>query len=130
MRRLLAWLAGGGALGDRGERCAARWLRRRGYRILERKYSLGRDEADLIALDPDGRTVVIVEVKTRSTDEPGPETGIDHKKRYRLGRLAERLGRQPRFAGRPLRFDAVAIVWPKEGRPQVRHYVDAFESPF
>ena len=51
------------SLGDRGERLAARWLTRRGYRILHRKLTIGRDEADLVAVDPHG-TVVIVEVKT------------------------------------------------------------------
>ncbi len=43
-----------GTLGDKGERLAARWLSRHGYRIIHHNYTLGKDEADLIALDPDG----------------------------------------------------------------------------
>ena len=27
-------------------------------------------------------------------------------------------------------LDAVAIVWPPDGDPEVRHYEDAFESPW
>ena len=127
LRRLLA---GAGPLGRRGERLAARFLRRRGYRILRRGYTAGRDEADLVAVDPDGRTLVIVEVKTRATDAPPPEAGIGPAKQYRLARLAERLLKEPAFRDRPLRFDAVSIVWPPQGEPQVRHFRDAFESPW
>ena len=116
--------------GARGEPYAARWLRRRGYQILMRNFTLGDDEADLVALDPDGVTVVIVEVKTRRSDEPPPEEQIDGRKRFRLARLAARLQRSGEYEGRPFRFDAVAIVWPDPGRPVVRHYVGAFDSPF
>ncbi len=118
------------SLGDKGEQFAARWLRRHGYHILHRKYRVGDDEADLIALDPDGRTIVIVEVKTRSTDEPAPEAGIDRKKQFRLARLAARLAKRPSFRDRPLRFDAIGVVWPDHGKPQIRHFVAAFEAPF
>ncbi len=118
------------SLGDKGERFAARWLRRHGYCILHRKYRVGDDEADLIALDPDGRTIVIVEVKTRSTDEPAPQASIDHNKQFRLARLAARLAKRPSFRDRPLRFDAIGVVWPDRGKPQIRHFVAAFDAPF
>jgi putative endonuclease len=132
MRRLLRLLrrGSGGALGERGERLAARWLARRGYRILHRRYTVGHDEADLIAVDPGGRTLVIVEVKTRTADVPGPEAGITRDKRFRLARLASRLHERPEFHDHAIRFDAVAIVWPRDGDPDIRHYEDAFESPW
>ncbi len=136
LRRLLRLLrplprgGSGGALGDRGERLAARWLKRRGYRILHRGLTIGHDEADLIAVDPDGRTLVIVEVKTRTAGVPGPEAGITRDKRCRLARLASRLQERPQFRDHPIRFDAVAIVWPRDGDPDIRHYEDAFESPW
>ncbi len=131
MIRLLRRLfAAGGPLGRRGERFAERYLKRRGYRILRRGWRAGRDEADLVAVDPDGRTLVIVEVKTRRSDAPPPEASIGRTKQYRLSRLADRLLKEPAMRGRPLRFDAVAIVWPADGEPEVRHYVDAFECPW
>jgi putative endonuclease len=129
MRRLLGASWGGApgrTLGDRGERLAARWLSRRGFRILHRKLTIGRDEADLVAVDPDGRTLVIVEVKTRATDAPGPETGLTRAKGSHLARLASRLQERREFHGHPIRLDAVAIVWPPDGDPEVRHYEDAF----
>jgi putative endonuclease len=125
--RRLRRRGGGGALGARGERLAARWLRRRGYRILHRNLTIGRDEADLVAVDPDGRTLVIVEVKTRASgDGPGPEAGLTPAKRRCLIRLAARLGARPQYRGPPVRLDAVAIVWPPDGPPDVRHYLHAF----
>jgi putative endonuclease len=131
LRRLLGASWGGApvrTLGDRGERLAARWLSRRGFRILHRKLTIGRDEADLVAVDPDGRTLVIVEVKTRATDAPGPEAGLTRAKGSHLARLASRLQERREFRGHPIRLDAVAIVWPLDGDPEIRHYEDAFEN--
>jgi putative endonuclease len=117
-------------LGRRGERLAARALRRRGFRILARNLTVGRDEADLVALDPDGATVVIVEVKTRRDADTPPEASINHHKQQRLARLAAILQRSGTYAGRPMRFDAVAVHFAGDARPEIRHYEGAFESPF
>ncbi len=127
MRSLLGKLRRGRApLGERGERLAARWLKRRGYRILHRNLTVGRDEADLVAVAPDGRTLVIIEVKTRASGAPGPEWGLTAHKGDTLARLAARLQQRPEFRDHPVRLDAVAIVWPHDGDPDVRHYEDAF----
>ena len=116
------------ALGRRGERLAARRLARSGYRILGRNVRLGRDEADLVALAPDGRTVVVVEVKTRSGAQFRGEMSIDARKQRRLVRFATALRQASWCAGRPLRFDAITIVWPRGREPEVRHYEGAFEA--
>ena len=116
-------------IGRKGERLAARFLRRSGYSLLHRNLRIGRDEADLIMLDPDGETIVIVEVKTRTGDFAAPEVNINREKRYRMARLAARLLKQRRYAHRPIRFDAIAIDWPESGEAQIRHYAGAFESP-
>lgn len=129
MRDLLRRFRPARTLGARGERYAARWLRRRRYRILHRNYTAGRDEADLIAVAPDGRTLVVVEVKTRSSPDPAPESAFTRDKQHKMFRLAVKLSR--RYPDRPIRFDAIAIVWPEGVKvPEVRHYVDAFEAPF
>jgi len=117
-------------IGRKGERRAARYLRRRRYRILHRNLTIAKDEADLVALDPDGCTIVIVEVKTRRSGHVAPEANISREKRYRLARLAAKLQRMKSYAGRPFRFDVVTIIWPEGGRPEVKHYAGAFESPF
>lgn len=127
MSRVMA--GGDEPLGRKGERYAARWLKSQGYRVLARNYRIGKDEADLVVVAPDGSTVVLVEVKTRTEPVPAPETGIDRKKQYRMARLASRLMREKGMADRPIRFDAIAIVWPRKGKPELRHYAGAFESP-
>jgi putative endonuclease len=124
-RRLLR---SGGGLGGAGERRAARWLRQHGYRILERNLRRGHDEADLLALDPDGRTVVLVEVKTQRGRGPAPEERIDWGKARRLRRLAVALQARGPYAGRSFRIDAVAVTWPEGEPPSVRHYVNAVEG--
>jgi putative endonuclease len=116
------------SLGNRGERLAGRWLKRRGYRILSRNLRQGHDEIDLLALAPDRHTVVVVEVKTRRDSAIHPTINITPTKMHRLTRSAARLLRQPAFAGKAIRFDVIAITWPMRGKPTVEHYPHAFES--
>jgi putative endonuclease len=56
-------------LGNKGERRAAKFLRGRGFRILDRQNSGRLGEIDLIA--DDGGTIVFVEVKTRRSNVAG-----------------------------------------------------------
>lgn len=116
-------------LGRAGERCAARHLRRRRYRILARNLRTRVGELDLIALAPDRVTLVFVEVKTKALrpekPSPPPEAQITPKKRRKLIQLVERLAAQRRWTGRPLRIDVIAIDWPAQGKPVLRHYENA-----
>ena len=61
LRRIRRGTSSTETVGRKGERLAARRLRRAGYRILERNLRIGRDEADIVALDPDRTTIVIVD---------------------------------------------------------------------
>ena len=131
MKQLLTFFSNKNiSLGSKGENLAAKWLNKRGYKLLHQNYKIGKDEADLIAIDPDGSTVVIVEVKTRTNNEPSPESSINKKKQFNLSRLAARLSKRKEFRGRPFRFDAIAIIWPDGEEPQIKHYEAAFNSPF
>jgi putative endonuclease len=56
-------------LGDSGEEIAARFLEKRGYRVLERNYRSPVGELDIIALHRG--TVVFVEVKARTSGSYG-----------------------------------------------------------
>lgn len=121
------WLAGW--LGSEGERLAARYLRRQGFRILARRYRTTLGEIDLIARD--GTCIVFVEVKTRRSDAAGqPHEAVDSGKQARLTRLALAFLKRHRLLEQPARFDVVSIVWEgSEKEPQIVHYRNAFEPP-
>jgi len=129
LQRIRRWFGPAPAsLGQRGEQLAAEWLKRRGYRILKRNYKVHDDEADLIALDPDGAALVVVEVKTRRSGCTVPEAALTATKQARLSRLASKIQRASEYSNLPLRFDVVAIVWPEAGEPTVRHIPGAFQA--
>ncbi len=130
LRRLLGISDDDQSLGARGERHASKWLAARGYRVLDRNVSCGDDEVDILAVDPDGRTIVVVEVKTRQCAQPPPEASVNRTTQSRLARCAARLQRKTRYRDRPFRFDVVAIIWPVGCEPSVQHWPGAFESPF
>ena len=120
---------GGRSLGARGEAAAARYLKRKGLRIVGRSVRAPLGEIDLVALD-DG-TVVFVEVKTRRSMRAGtPALAVDHRKQRRLGRLALHFCKQHGLLGCAVRFDVVAVIWRHRWRPpQIDHFRGAFDDP-
>ncbi len=103
------------ALGRRGERIAERYLRRHGYRILERNFRGAGAEIDLVAMD--GETLVFVEVKTRRTAQAGmPQEAVNAYKQRHLRRAGEVYAHSHRAHDRPMRFDVVAILEDGSGR--------------
>jgi putative endonuclease len=111
--------------GEAGEAAARRHLEGRGYRFLTANYRSEAGEIDLVMRD--GRTLVFVEVKARSSEAWGrPADAVDPPKRIRLSDTAlaylEELG-HPRV---PFRFDIVEVLDLGGGRPEVRHLENAF----
>ncbi len=118
-----AWL--NRLLGDRGERLAARDLRRQGMRVLYRGYRTPQGEIDLIARD--GQTLVFVEVKTRRQGTPAEAVTLIKQRRLTLAALhfLKRYG----LLEQRCRFDVVAIVWPQDHLPpRIEHIRDAFPA--
>lgn len=115
-------------LGRRGEAVAARYLKRRGYKIVARGDRQHGGELDLVAVD--GRTVVFVEVKTRKGQIAGhPSEAVDLGKQRRLTVLAVTYLKRHGLLEYPARFDVVAITWPQgKWRPKVEHFKDAFPA--
>lgn len=54
-----------GNVGRWGEKAAADYLQKQGYRVMARNIRARWGEIDIVALAPDGHTVVVVEVKAR-----------------------------------------------------------------
>ncbi len=97
----------------RAETAVAEYLEARGWPIVGRNLRLGRLELDLVARD--GRTVVVVEVRTRGTGAYTSAFGsIDWAKRRRIRCAGERLWRD-RYRHDSsvdhLRFDAASITF-------------------
>ncbi|MEO6812121.1 MAG: YraN family protein [Isosphaeraceae bacterium] len=111
--------------GDRGERTAARYLRRQGLRIIVRGYRTSQGEIDLIARD--GPTLVFVEVKTRRRGTPAEAVTAEKQRRITLTAL--HFLKRHNLLECPCRFDVVAILWPDGHQtPEIQHYRHAFEA--
>jgi putative endonuclease len=114
-------------LGKRGEAIAARWLRRRGWRIVAARFRSGHRDVDLIA-ERDG-TVAFVEVKTRHRSEFGdPVESVSWRKRRELIRSAMIWADRFGPPGAAYRFDIVGVIIVENGA-RVRHVENAFALP-
>jgi putative endonuclease len=117
-------------IGDEGEQLAAMRLEALGWRILARNLRIGRDEVDLLAVDPAAPpSLVVVEVRRRSRRDFGlAEETLDRRKRAALRRVAgevaglRRLPDGSALPRLPLRIDLVAIDRGPDGLPSVRHH--------
>jgi putative endonuclease len=95
-------------LGANGEEIAVRFLKNRGYRILERNYRTKLGEIDIIA--EQGRDLVFIEVKTRSATRYGsPLESVTVPKQRKLARVAQEYVSKRGCRNRPARFDVVGI---------------------
>ena len=112
------------AFGEMGERVAERWLKRQGWRIMQRRFRSGHRDIDLVA--ERGGIVAFVEVKARSGIRFGdPVEAVDWRKQRELARSAkvwiDRNGR----CDESYRFDVIGI-WLAGDRVRVRHIENAF----
>ncbi len=121
-----AWLAPK-TLGQRGEVAAANFLRKLGYIIVARGHRDRIGEIDLVAVD--GRTVVFIEVKTRTSQDAGhPADAVDENKQRKLTKLALAYLKRHDLLECTARFDVVAITWPDaKSKPKIEHFKSAFE---
>ncbi len=116
-------MAGHNQLGEEGEKVALGFLRNKGYEILETNWRSGREEVDIIAIEK--HTLVIVEVKTRTSDYSGsPEEFVTKKKQRRLIKAANDYIEQKDFNGET-RFDIISIIM-KDGIEEIDHIEDAY----
>jgi len=115
-------------LGERGERAAAGYLKRLGYKIVFTRHRQRYGEVDIIAVD--GKTVVFVEVKTRRDASRGrPAEAVDFHRQSRLTRAALAFLKSHGLLEHASRFDVVEAIWPEgQKRPAIRHMPNAFPA--
>ncbi len=113
-------------LGKWGEKRCERFLKKKGLQKLARNFSCKSGEIDLVMVDRD-RSIVFVEVRTRADEDFGPaESSITSLKKSKLLRTARYFLAKRNIKDRPYRFDVVTIVLGRTGKPQIRHYENAF----
>ncbi len=96
-------------IGNKGEELAVRCLRRNGYKILCRNFSVPRvGELDIVAKD--GEYLCFVEVRLRSRSDYGtPAETVTPAKQRRIVRAAQCYLRRSSIENTPVRFDVVEV---------------------
>lgn len=111
-------------LGLKGELAARRFLRRKGWRILESNFQCRFGELDLIAKD--GDCLVFCEVKTRSEGMIAlPQESVTYAKQQKMIKTAL-CWLQSKDMELPMRFDVIAVTADAKGRLAVEHLENAF----
>jgi putative endonuclease len=119
--------------GASAEAEAAAHLEHAGWRVIERNLRLGRDEIDILAVDPGPpQTLVVVEVRSLRTSAFGaPEERVDRRKVGRLYRalvgLSAALETDGDVTRLPRRVDLI-VVDRRSSPTQIRH-LRALEPP-
>ena len=123
-------------LGSYGENLARKFLEKKGFKIIEKNFKTPRwGEIDLVMKD--GDTLVFVEVKTRKGSAAelygGPLGSVNYYKMRAIQRAAQfyireceiaterKRGQYISYQG-SARLDAVAIIVPDEGEPDIEHF--------
>lgn len=116
-------MAGQQDTGKLGEKLAADYLRKKGYKIEACNYRYKRNEIDLIVRQQD--LLIFVEVKARSgnADWGYPEESVSHQKARRVINCANAYIFKTNWQG-DIRFDIISVELGKEIR--ITHFEDAF----
>jgi putative endonuclease len=109
--------------GIRGENLTVDYLLNQGYELLDKNYRFKKYEIDLVLRDQS--TLVVVEVKFRSTDMfCEPWKSVTRKKQQQIIQVANHYV-QTKELDYEVRFDVVGIVANENGL-QIEHIQDAF----
>ncbi len=118
-------------LGDFGEKEAAKFLRKAGYKILHTNYVDRGHEIDIVAQNKE--YLVFVEVKTRDISksnpkEPRPASAVDKKKQMSIILAAKYLALTVK--GKKKRFDVIEVYVDGSGPcpkiVDIKHLIGAF----
>lgn len=97
-----------------GEDKACEYLKKLGFKIIERNFRKGYGEIDIIAVDPStssAQVLVFIEVKTRTSDQYGsPLEAINYWKLKSLIKTAQYYKMTHKNLPESLRIDAVSVI--------------------
>ena len=111
--------------GKSAEDLAAKVLKAKGYKILERNYKNRFGEIDIIA-QQEG-VICFIEVKARHSLNLGfPQEAVTFSKQRQICRVAVSYLKSKKLLERPARFDVLALLY-ANSKPEVSLITDAFE---
>jgi len=111
--------------GKEGEKIAAAFLKKNGYRISEINFRCVLGEIDIIARDKG--EIVFIEVKTRKSEELGyPEQAVGIRKQKKMSQLALWYLQKNNITDSGARFDVVAITMLPSGT-EIKLIKNAFD---
>lgn len=117
------------SLGKSGEQLASRFLRKKGYSILEMNYRTSRGEIDIIARI--GKVLIFTEVKTRKSDFlESPLAAVTSKKQRQISMVAQEYLNNNNLFDTEARFDVIAIELKYGGRTHIEHIENAFDLSY
>ncbi len=115
-------------IGKAGEKVVVRYLRKKGFKILERNFTCPVGEIDIIIRDK--KTIVFVEVKTRRSLSFGSaRLAITRQKQRKISMVALYYLKTKRQMNQPARFDVVTVLSTGE-EPAIDHIRNAFELAY
>ena len=111
--------------GKEGEKIAAAYLKKNGYRIIEINFRCPIGEIDIVAKEKND--LVFVEVKTRKSIDLGyPEQAVGIRKQKKMSQLALWYLQKRKIADTNARFDVVAVTLIPE-KNEVKLIKNAFD---
>jgi putative endonuclease len=113
------------AVGQYGERVAARHLEEAGLTVVDRNWRCDEGELDLVARD--GDVLAFIEVKTRTSEDFGvPAEAVTTEKAHRIRGLAQRWLASHEHPYSELRFDICSVMHQRAGAALFEHLPGVF----
>ena len=107
--------------GELGEKLAAKFLRKKGWRIVKTNLRIDKDEIDILAVSPKGEILALLEVRSTKNTAKDPRATIGHEKRKCIRRAAEKLRSVAIFHHCKARIDLLTVNL-GFSPPQIVHY--------
>ena len=109
--------------GEWGEEIAAKYLKKKGYQIIEKNFRSKVGEIDIIA--EKNNIICFIEVKTRHSEKYGcPAESITQYKKRHITRTAEYYLLLKKYEDRDARIDVIEILI-NDGNTTINHIEDA-----
>ena len=118
------------SFGSIGEKIAADYLIKNGFRILDQNFRVGRiGEIDIIAAEKE--YICFIEVKTRTSSLFGaPIEAVGYEKRKKIKMIAWTYIKQKNLGERNMRFDIVEITGKKINEEFQPDHINLVRSAF